>query len=377
MSEIVLAGMGMAATSAPTHRDTLDVMADAALKAVADSGLGLKDIDGIFTATAQVDLPTLALSEYLGITPRYLDSTVHGGASNLSHIHHAVAAIRDGKCEAALVVYGSTQRTMLKATGKRPAVASCPPVESLYNPLFPISSYALMAQRHMLEFGTTRDQLSAVAVAASRWGALNPAAQRREIITAADVTASAKISTPFHKLDCCLITDGAGAVVVTTAERAAKMDRSPVTVKGSSEYSSHEGMMAMKDLVRTGAAVSGLAAFGEAGLGPEDMDIAQVYDAFTINTILLLEDLGFCAKGTGGTFIQDGHTSPGGSLPTNTSGGGLAFSHPGMFGIYTVLEAMEQLRGRAGDRQVPGARRAVAHGIGGTMSAHTTLVLSI
>ncbi|WP_269939814.1 acetyl-CoA acetyltransferase [Arthrobacter sp. HY1533] len=375
MTETALAGMGMSATSAPHHRDALDIMADSALAAVRDSGLSLKDIDGIFTATAQVDLPTLALSEHLGITPRYLDSTVHGGASNLSHIHHAVSAIRDGKCEAALVVYGSTQRTMLKATGKRPAVASCPPVESLYNPLFPISSYALMAQRHMLEFGTTRRQLSSVAVAASRWGALNPAAQRRDIISAEDVTASPKISSPFHKLDCCLITDGAGAVVVTTAQRAARLGRAPVAILGSGEYSSHEGMMAMKDLVRTGAAVSSQAAFAQAGLGPADMDVAQVYDAFTINTILLLEDLGFCAKGTGGQFIEEGHTSPGGRLPTNTSGGGLAFSHPGMFGIYTVLEAMTQLRGQGGDRQVPGAAKAVAHGIGGTMSAHTTLVL--
>lgn len=248
-------------------------------------------------------------------------------------------------------------------------------MESLYNPLFPISSYALMAQRHMLEFGTTRRQLSSVAVAASRWGALNPAAQRRDIISAEDVTASPKISSPFHKLDCCLITDGAGAVVVTTAQRAARLGRAPVAILGSGEYSSHEGMMAMKDLVRTGAAVSSQAAFAQAGLGPADMDVAQVYDAFTINTILLLEDLGFCAKGTGGQFIEEGHTSPGGRLPTNTSGGGLAFSHPGMFGIYTVLEAMTQLRGQGGDRQVPGAAKAVAHGIGGTMSAHTTLVL--
>lgn len=376
MTDIALAGMGIADTVVPGHRDTLDVMADAALKALADARLRPNDVDGVFTATAQVMLPTLALSEYLGIQPRYIDSTVHGGASNLSHIHHAIAAIRDGKCETALVVYGSTQRTALKNTGSRPAVASVPPVESLYNPMFPISSYALMAQRHMAEFGTTREQLSAVAVAASRWGSLNPAAQRREVLSHEDVIASPKLSSPFHKLDCCLITDGAGAVVVTTAERARRLNVKAVLINASAEYSSHEGVMAMKDLVRTGAAVSGRAAFEMAGFGPDEIDIAQVYDAFTINAILLLEDLGFCPKGEGGKFIAEGNIDPGGSLPTNTSGGGLSFSHPGMFGIYTVLEAMTQLRGQAGERQVANARRAIAHGIGGTMSAHCTLVLS-
>jgi acetyl-CoA acetyltransferase len=372
---IVLAGMGMAPTTAPEPRSTLDVMAFAARTALRDAGIRPRDVDAVFTATAQVSLPTLVLSEYLGIRPRYLDSTVHGGSSNLSHIHHAIAAIESGRAEVALVVYGSTQRSALKATGRRPAVAQCPPIESLYSPLYPIASYALMAARHMHEFGTTRDQLSSVAVAASHWGKLNPAALRRDVITLDDVTASPAVSTPFHKLDCCLITDGGGAVVVTTAERARSWGAKAVHVLASAEYAEHESVLAMPDLTTTGGAVTGRAVYEQAGMGPEDIDLVQIYDAFSINTVMLLEDLGFVRKGEGGAFVAAGNTMPGGRLPTNTSGGGLAFSHPGMFGIYTVLESMAQLRGEAGDRQMA-ARTALAHGIGGTMSTHSTLLLS-
>lgn len=374
MTEIVLAGYGLAQTRAPHHRDPLDIMSEAAILAMRDAGVAASEVDGVFTATAQASLPSLALAEHLGIAPRYLDSTTHGGSSNLSHIAHAAAAIRSGAIDVALVVYGSTQRTALKETGTRPAVAHVPPFEAGAGALFPIASYALMAARHMHEYGTTREQLSSVAVAAREWAALNPAAQLRDRITVEDVVASPLISSPFHKLDCCLITDGGGAIVVMSAERAAARGLRGVRIRGLAEASEHLTVSAMPDLASCGAVHSGRAAFEQAGIGPEDIDVVQIYDAFSINPLMILEDLGFCAKGEGGPFIEAGHTRPGGRLPVNTSGGGLAFTHPGMFGIYTVIEAMTQLRGEAGDRQVA-ARTAVAHGIGGTMSTHATLVL--
>jgi len=375
MSDIVLAGYGLAQTRVAHHRDPLDIMTEAALAAMRDARVTPRDIDGVFTATAQASLPSLALAEHLGITPTYLDSTVHGGSSNLSHIAHAAAAIRSGAIDVALVVYGSTQRTALKEGGTRPAVAHVPPFEAPAGALFPIGSYALMAARHMHEYGTTREQLSSVVVAAHAWAALNPAAQLRDRISIEDVTASPLISSPFHKLDCCLITDGGGAVVVMSADRAAATGAIGVPVLGLAEASDHLSVSAMPDLTACGAERSGPAAFEEAGLGPSDIDTVQIYDAFSINPLMILEDLGFCAKGEGGAFIAAGNTMPGGRLPLNTSGGGLAFTHPGMFGIYTVIEAMTQLRGEAGDRQVA-ARTAVAHGIGGTMSTHATMVLA-
>jgi len=375
MSDIVLAGYGLAETRVSHQREPLDIMTEAALGAMRDAGVKARDIDGVFAATAQASLPSLALAEHLGITPTYLDSTVHGGSSNMSHIAHAAAAIRTGAIDVALVVYGSTQRTALKEGGTRAAVAQVPPFEAAAGASFPIGSYALMAARHMHEYGTTREQLSMVAVAAREWAALNPAAQLRDRITVEDVVASPLISSPFHKLDCCLITDGGGAIVVMSAERAAAFGTCGVKLLGLSEASDHLSVSAMPDLTRSGAARSGPAAFEQAGLGPLEIDTVQIYDAFSINPVMVLEDLGFCKKGEGGAFIAEGHTMPGGRLPLNTSGGGLAFSHPGMFGIYTVIEAMTQLRGEAGDRQVA-ARTALAHGIGGTMSTHATMVLA-
>lgn len=357
---------------------TLDIMAQAAHRALTDAGLTARDVDGVFAATAQVKLPTLGLAEYLGIRPRYLDSTVHGGASNLSHLRHAIGAIGAGLCEVALIVYGSTQRSELKRTGTRPAVAGTPDLEQPYGPMFPVTSYALMAQRHMHEYGTTREQLARVAVVASQWAALNPAAFRQRELTVREVLDSPMVSSPLRVNDCCLITDGGGALVVTSAERARRLGppRKPVFVVGTGEYSEHEGMINMPDLTVTGAVRSGAEAYEQAGLGPQDMDVVQIYDAFTINPILILEDLGFCDKGAGGRLFEDGRTAPGGSLPLNTSGGGLSYTHPGMFGMFALLEAVHQLRGECAGRQVEGARHALAHGIGGTMSSHCTVLLA-
>jgi acetyl-CoA acetyltransferase len=354
---------------------TLDLMAQAAHRALEDAGIGKNEVDGLFTATAQVHLPTLALSEYLGIQPRYFDSSVHGGASNLSHVRHAIAALQSGQCEVALIVYGSTQRSELKRSGTRPAVAVPPPLEAPYDPMFPVSSYALIAQRHMSEFGTTRDELANVAVTASQWGSLNPDAFRRSAITVDDVLDSPMLSSPIRAKDCCLITDGGGALVITTVERARSARRGPVHVLGTGEITDHEGMINMPDLASTGAVTTGRMAFEEAGVDQADIDVVQIYDAFTINPIMILEDLEFCEKGTGARIFSEGRASPGGDLPVNTSGGGLAYTHPGMFGIFTLLENVFQLRGEAGDRQVENARIALAHGIGGTMSSHCTVIL--
>lgn len=375
MTDVVLVGSGLARTRVDSHREPLDIMTEAAVGAMRDAGVRPADIDGVFTATAQVSLPALALSEHLGITPRYLDSTVHGGSSNLSHIIHAADAIRSGRIDIGLIVYGSTQRTELKATGTRPAVAHVPPFEAAPQGLFPIGSYALMAARHMHEYGTTREQLSSVVVASREWAALNPAAMLRERITAEEVVASPLVSSPFHKFDCCLITDGAGAVVIMSAERARGLGIAGVPVLGAGESAPNLTVSAMTDLTTTSAVLSGALAFEEAGCEPADVDLVQIYDAFSINPIMVLEDLGFCAKGEAGAFFAAGHTRPGGKLPVNTSGGGLSFTHPGMFGIFTVIEAMTQLRGRAGERQVAHPRVALAHGIGGTMSTSATLLL--
>lgn len=374
---IVVAGIADLVSGEAGGLDPLSLMTAVSKQALADASLQASDVDGLFTSTAQVLLPTLRLAEELGIQPRYLDGTVHGGVSSLSHVHHAVGAIRSGLCDVALVAYGSTQRSELKRTGRRPAVATPPPMEEPYGPMYPPSSYALMAQRHMAVYGTTREQLADVAVAASQWAALNPRALRQRPLTRDEVAASPMVSSPLRVLDCCLITDGGGALVVTTAERAAKAGRASPVVAGSAEVTTHYGVTKMHDLADSGASASATKGFEAAGLGPPDMDVIEVYDAFTINTILLLEDLGFCIKGEGGRLVSDGGIAPGGDLAVNTNGGGLSYCHPGMFGMFTVTEAVRQLRHECGDRQVSGAKHAVAHGVGGTMSTHATLVLSV
>lgn len=375
--QIAIAGIADVVSREVQSPDPLDLMADVAEEALVDAGLSRSEVDGLFTATAQVPLAALRLAESLRITPRYLDGTVHGGTSSLSHVHHAVGAIRAGLCEVALVVFGSTQRSELKRTGHRPAVAVPPRMEEPYGPMYPLSSYALMAQRHMGVYGTTRDQLAEVAVAASQWAALNPRAFRQQPLTRDDVVAAPMVSSPLRTLDCCLITDGGGALVVTTSDRVARAGRQAVVVAGSAEATTHYGVSAMQDLTETGASISGTTAFEAAGLAPADIDVAEVYDAFTINTIMLLEDLGFCGKGEGGHLVSEGRIGPGGVLPVNTSGGGLSYCHPGMFGVFTVIEAVRQLRQECGERQVVGAKHALAHGVGGTMSSHATLVLEV
>jgi acetyl-CoA acetyltransferase len=288
------------------------------------------------------------------------------------HVDHARAAIAAGLCEVALIAYGSTQRLVGRSSA---SVQELDPWEAHFRPPMPVSAYALAASRHMHEFGTTREQLAAVAVAARAWAARNPLAWSREPLTIAGVLDARMVADPLTVRDCCLVTDGGAAVVLTSAERARALATEPVLVLGAGSAHSHRHITGMPSLTRTAAAESGARAFAQARLTPADVDVAQLYDAFTITPILFLEDLGFCAKGDGGPFAASGAIAPGGSLPVNTNGGGLSYTHPGMYGLHALVEGVRQLRGACGDRQVAGCEVALVHGNGGVLSSQATLVL--
>jgi acetyl-CoA acetyltransferase len=362
---------------APGFTD-LELLARAAHAAVADAGLTMADIDGIATASASAVMWPLPVIEYLGLNPRHIDGTMLGGSSFIAHLLPAVRALEAGACRAVLVCYGSAQKS--STFGRREIVGLRPlldpqPYEHPYQPALPVSAYALAASRHMHQFGTTREQLADVAVAARAWARLNPEAYAREPLTRADVLAARMMSDPLTVRDCCLVTDGAGAVVLMRSDAARSRPQPPVHVLGAATAVWNRQISAMPDLTVTAARQSGAEAFAMAGLAPKDIDVVQLYDAFTINTILFLEDLGFCAKGEGGAFVADGAIAPGGRLPVNTNGGGLSCVHPGMYGMFALVEAVRQLRSEAGERQVAGARTAVAHGNGGMLSSQATAVL--
>ncbi|MER7011955.1 thiolase [Saccharopolyspora sp. NPDC000359] len=352
----------------------LDLVGQAAVRALADAGLAKSDVDGLFTASSYYPMSGMDTAQYLGIRPEYVDGSTIGGSSFVSHLLHAAAAIDAGLVTTALIVYGSTQRS----DGGRLVSPSKPnPHEAPYRARHPISMYALAAARHMHQYGTTREQLADVAVAARQWAQLNPVAFARDPLTREDVLAARMISDPLTKLDCCLVTDGGGAVVLTSADRARDRPGEPVFLLGAGEATSHRSISAMPDLTVTAAVESGGRAFAMAGLGPRDVDVVELYDAFTINPVLFLEDLGFCAKGEGGEFVAEGRIAPGGQLPVNTNGGGLSYCHPGMYGIFTIIEAVRQLRGGCGARQVEGAEVALAHGNGGVLSSQVTAVFGV
>jgi acetyl-CoA acetyltransferase len=353
-------------------------------EALDDAGLTLADVDGL------CHMGAMAFAEYLGIHPRFVDSTITGGSVFEVYLEHAAAAVAAGVAECVLVVFAQTPRASRTAATRR-AGASAPPQrlggsawgepdvraewELPYGLQGPVGSYALAADRHMSRYGTTPEQLATIAVRTREWAALNPRARYRDPLTVDDVLASGLVASPLHKLDCCLVTDGAGAFIVTTAERARHLRRPPVYVLGAATAQDHLMISQMPDLTTTPGAVSGPRAFDMAGVGPADVDVLMGYDSFTITQLLHYEDLGFCAKGEGGPFVESTATGPGGALPTNTNGGGLSYSHPGMYGMFLVVEAVRQLRGECGPRQVPGAEIAVAHGSGMVLSCMSTAVL--
>ena len=362
---------------APGFTD-MEILAQSALAAVADAGLKMSDIDGLCTASVAASMWTMPVIEYLGIRPTFINGTMLGGSSFVAHLLPAMLALQSGLCKAVLVCYGSAQRS---AQFGRKEVAGVrkfldpQPYENPYNPMLPVSAYALVASRHMHEFGTTRRQLAEVAVAARGWARMNPEAFMREPLSIEDVMNARMVSDPLSVRDCCLVTDGGGAYVLVSAERARDLPKKPVYVLGTGTAVWNRQVSSMHDLTTSAAKDSGRAAYEMAGMAAKDIDLVQLYDAFTINTLMFLEDLGFCKKGEGGAFVENGGIAPGGHLPVNTNGGGLSCTHPGMYGIFTVIEAVRQLRGVCGERQIPAANTAIAHGNGGTFSSQSTAIL--
>jgi acetyl-CoA acetyltransferase len=352
--------------------NVIDLMAQGITRALDDCGLALKDVDGLISACTQSRTSALNLSEYLGISPNFIDSTIVGGSSFMFHVGHALAAIQLGLCEVAVIAYGSTQRSIGRQNA---SVREINPYETPYRPFLPSTAYALAASRHMHQFGTTREQMAEVAVAARQWALKNPVAWEKKPLTVEEVLGARMVSYPFTVRDICLVTDGGGAIVLVSPERAKSLKKPPVYVLGQGEYITHANISSMPDLTVTGAPESGRRAYAMAGLAAKDIDVVELYDAFTINTILFLEDLGFCKKGEGGAFVSGGRIAPGGALPVNTNGGGLSYCHPGMYGLFLLVEAVRQLRGECGDRQIAGAKTAIAHGNGGVLSSQSTVIL--
>jgi acetyl-CoA acetyltransferase len=353
-------------------RSALEILGEAVHGALADAGLKLSDVDGLFTGSSYHFLAGLSVAEYLGIHPKFCESTMVGGSSYVGHLLTAAMALHTGQCEVALICYGSNQGS---GFGKLKSMAETPLYEAPYEPRYPISSYALAAARHMHQYGTTREDLAHIAVAARQWAQLNPLAYARDPLSIEQVLASRLVSDPLSVLDCCLVTDGGGALVLVRSERAKDFPKPPVYVLGAAAATWHRQIGSMPDLTVTAAAESGPRAFAMAGLAPKDVDVLELYDAFTINTLLFLEDLGFCAKGEGGAFVRNGRIAPGGALPVNTNGGGLSCCHPGMYGMFLLIEAVQQLRAEAGERQIPNAEIALCHGNGGVLSSQVTALL--
>lgn len=343
-----------------------DVMAEAARRALADAGIAVEEVDGVFASATQIPWAATTLAEDLGVRPRWTDSTMIGGASPMAHLNHARAAIAAGQCEVAVIGYGSTQRSVGRGTA---SVQDRDPWEAPYEPPLPVAAYALAASRHMHEFGTTPEQLAWVAVAARQWAQRRGApAWSTDDLSVDDVLASPRVCDPFGVRDCCLVTDGGGALVVVSAARARALRRPPVFLLGAAEAMTHRHVSAMPDLTRTAAAESGARCFAEAGLRPADVESAQIYDAFTITPILFLEDLGFCGKGEGGAFVEGGRVAPGGDFRMNTSGGGLSYNHAGMNGMALLVEAVREVREEGKDI-------VLAHGNGGVLSTQATVLL--
>jgi acetyl-CoA C-acetyltransferase len=350
-----------------------------AIGALADAGLSMDDVDGYFCARDAPGLGGLSMVEYLGLSVRYLDSTESGGSSYLSHVGHAAAAIAAGKCSVALITLAGKPRSAPRPWAPDPDAPETS-FEYSYGMSAVYAAYAMAASRHMYEFGTTNAQLAEVKVAASKHAIHNPNAIMRKEVTVEEVLDSPMISDPLHRLDCCVVTDGGGAIVVVSPEVARSLDRRGVKLLGHGEAPKHADNGRI-DLTYTGAVWSGPAAFAEAGIVPADVNYASIYDSFTITVIEQLEDLGFCAKGDGGKFVLDGAlVAPFGRLPVNTDGGGLSSNHPSNRGGMTkIIEAVRQLRGEAHPAvQVPNCQIAVVQGTGGSLGTRmgsSTLVL--
>lgn len=348
--------------------------ADAALNAMEDAGLKPSDIDGVATAG---EIPT-NIAYYLGITPKWVDGTVVGGCSFMLHLRHAAAAINEGLCETVLITHGESGRSRVGVSNLWPRGSATLPgqFEMPYGVVGPPTMFTIPVLRYMKDYGLSHEQLAMVAVVQREWAALNPRASYRDPITVDDVLNSPMIAYPFRKLQCCLVTDGGGALILTSAERAKNFPQKPVYILGTGESVETPLISQMEDFTSSKAfRVSGQQAFKEAGISQADVDHLMIYDAFAHLPIYGLEDLGFCDRGTAGEFIEQRNTAPGGSLPLNTNGGGLSYMHSGMYGMYALQESVRQLRGIA-PAQVDNAKISVAHGVGGMFAASGTIIMS-
>ena len=367
--KVAVAGVYEHPTRWAPDKTESQIMAECARGALDDCGLELGDVDGLFAAGIRMGIMgVVGLAEYLNIKPDYLDGTNIGGSSFVAHVSHAAAAIHAGMCEVALVLYGSTAASNAMAIGTGMASAGRDPAGAFVSPygMTTVGSYAMVAQRHMDTYGTQSEQLAEIATTMRRHASLNPEAKMRDPIAVEDVMASRVISTPLHLLDCCIISDGGGAVVVTSLERARDLKKPPVVLLGCGEALSHQEIGA-PDLLTVAAKQSGEKAFAMAGLSRSDVDLCTIYDSFTITVLVTLECLGFCKPGEGGSFVENGRIGLGGALPVNPDGGGLSSNHPGMRGIFLVIEAARQLRGECTGRQVENANVACVHGTGGVL----------
>jgi len=374
---VAIVGAALSDCGRVDEKSAFELHYQAASRAIADAGLTKADIDGVGSTGMGLIAP-VEISEYLGLRPTWIDGTGVGGAAWVVMAEHAVEAIKAGHAEVIVLVYGSTTRADLKARrrtanlsfgARGPVQFDAPYGHAL------IAKYAMATRRHMYEYGTTIEQLAEIAVSTRYNAGLNPDAYYRDPITIEDVQTSAMIADPLTKLHCCIRSDGGGAIVLTSEERAKDLPGTPVFVLGSGETGSHTTMSEWEDFTLSPAVHSGRLAFERAGITPADVDICQIYDAFTSMVLMSLEALGFCGRGEGGAFVEDGKLRVGGALPTNTDGGGLSACHPGMRGMFLMVEAVKQLRGEAGERQVPDAKIACVNGTGGWFSSAATLLL--
>jgi acetyl-CoA acetyltransferase len=380
-NKVAIVGVGESDIGKVPNMTGLGLNAQAAKRALDESGLKVSDIDGVLTAysfTEPYFMLGSVLCEYLGIKPRFNASVISGGASPAVMLKHAAEAIASGQAETILVCAGENRATGLTREAALSALLAVghPYFEQPYGGSIP-GYYAMIAQRHMHVYGTKREQLAHVAVNTRTHALLHPNAHMKKSITLEQVLEAKPIADPLGMLDCCLISDAGGAFIVTSAERARDLKSKPVYLQGIGEYHTHEHLMCAPSLTEFGATESGKTAYRMAGLGPQDIDVAELYDCFTIVPIIELEELGFVKPGEGGAFFAEGHARIGGKLPVNTHGGMLSHAHAGAAGgLFGIVEAVRQLRGGLGERQVQGAEVALVHNEGGILSSHCTVILA-
>jgi acetyl-CoA acetyltransferase len=317
-------------------------------------------------------MPPITFAEYFALQPRFVDGTFIGGASNIAHLDMAAAAIRAGICETVLVSYGTTPRQ-----GEYVSLAPEYPddFERPFGVCFPVGLYALCAQRHMYQYGTRREQFAKLVVESRKWAARNPRATRRDPVTIEDVINSPPVVSPIHRLDACLVSDAGGAFIVTSAARARDLRSRPIELLGAGHAFTHRSIALKEDVTTSGAVGSARRAFERAKVDLSEIDVFEIYDAFSSQLLIMLEDIGLCPKGEGGRFVESTDFGPGGDVPLNTSGGGLSYVHPGMFGMFLIVEAVRQLRNECGERQVAGAHTALVQGNGGVFFSEVTAIL--